>query len=116
MVIIGAGNSGLMAACRASKMGLKVLCIEKHNLEGGAAQSFVRGRFEFEASLHEKASVALPPRVILPDVFHAVVGDTLQLFYRGLVEHPYPYFYNIEFRCDIGKNTPRYYEVTPTAE
>lgn len=53
VVIIGAGNSGLMAACRASKMGLKVLCIEKHNLEGGAAQSFVRGRFEFEASLHE---------------------------------------------------------------
>ena len=53
VVVIGAGNSGLMAACRASKMGLKVLCIEKHNLEGGAAQSFVRGRFEFEATLHE---------------------------------------------------------------
>ena len=71
---------------------------------------------QIDAAIYEKASVALPPRVILPDVFHAVVGDTLQLFYRGLVEHPYPYFYNIEFRCDIGKNTPRYYEVTPTAE
>ena len=53
VVVIGAGNSGLMTACRASKMGLKVLCIEKHNMEGGAAQSFVRGRFEFEATLHE---------------------------------------------------------------
>lgn len=71
---------------------------------------------QIDAAIYEKASVALPPRVILPDVFHAVVGDTLQLFYRGLVEHPYPYFYNIEFRCDIGKNMPRYYEVTPTAE
>ena len=53
VVVIGAGNAGLMASCRASKMGLKTLCIEKHNLEGGAAQSFVRGRFEFEATLHE---------------------------------------------------------------
>lgn len=71
---------------------------------------------QIDEALHEKASPALPPRVILPDVFHAVVGDTLQLFYRGIVEHPYPYFYNIEFKCDIGKNTLRYYEVTPTAD
>ncbi len=56
----------------------------------------------------------LPPRVILPDMYHAVVGDTLQLFYRGIVEHPAPYFFNIEVKCDIGKNTARYYEVTPT--
>ena len=53
------------------------------------------------------------PRVILPDIFHAVVGDTLQLFYRGLIEHPNPYNYNIEVICNIGKNTPRYFEVTP---
>lgn len=71
---------------------------------------------QIESALYEKASPALPPRVILPDVFHAVVGDTLQLFYRGIVEHPYPYLYNIEFRCDIGKNTPRYFEVTPIAD
>lgn len=69
---------------------------------------------QIEEALHEKASPAMPPRVILPDIFHAVVGDTLQLFYRGIVEHPYPYFYNIEVKCDIGKNTARYYEVTPT--
>jgi len=71
---------------------------------------------QIDEALQEKVSPALPPRVILPDVFHAVVGDTLQLFYRGIVEHPYPYFYNIEFRCDIGKNTPRYFEVTPIAD
>ena len=53
LIVIGAGNGGLMAACRASKMGLRTLVIEKHNLPGGAASSFVRGRFEFEASLHE---------------------------------------------------------------
>ena len=27
--------------------------LEKHNIPGGFATSFVRGRFEFEASLHE---------------------------------------------------------------
>ena len=53
LIVIGAGNGGLMTACRASKLGLKVLVIEKHNLPGGAATSFVRGRFEFDASLHE---------------------------------------------------------------
>ncbi len=53
LIVIGAGNGGLMTACRASKMGLKTLVIERHNLPGGAASSFVRGRFEFDASLHE---------------------------------------------------------------
>ena len=56
LIVIGAGNSGLMAACRASRMGLKTLVIERHNMPGGAASSFVRGRFEFEASLHEVPS------------------------------------------------------------
>ena len=42
-----------MAALRASKLGLKTLVIEKNNTVGGCAASFVRGRFEFEASLHE---------------------------------------------------------------
>ncbi len=53
LIVIGAGNGGLMSACRASQLGLKVLVVERHNLPGGAASSFVRGRFEFDASLHE---------------------------------------------------------------
>jgi len=53
VIVIGAGNGGLMAALRASKLGLKTLVIERNNTVGGAAASFVRGRFEFEASLHE---------------------------------------------------------------
>lgn len=55
------------------------------------------------------------PRIVLPDNIYGVVGDTLQLFYRGLIEHPYPYIYNIEISCDIGKQTPRYFEVIPTS-
>jgi len=53
LVVIGAGNGGLMTAARASQLGLKTLVVERHNMPGGAATSFVRGRFEFDASLHE---------------------------------------------------------------
>ncbi len=53
LIVIGAGNGGLMTACRAAQLGLKVLVVERHNMPGGAATSFVRGRFEFDASLHE---------------------------------------------------------------
>ncbi|MFX0070392.1 MAG: phytoene desaturase family protein [Candidatus Hermodarchaeota archaeon] len=53
VVVIGAGNGGLTAAVKLAKSGIKVLLLEQHNLPGGFATSFVRGRFEFEASLHE---------------------------------------------------------------
>ena len=52
-VVIGAGNGGLVAAIRLLQGGTKTLLVEKHNLPGGFATSFKRGRFEFEASLHE---------------------------------------------------------------
>lgn len=53
VVVVGGGNGGLTAAATMAKAGYKTLMIEKHNLPGGCATSFVRGRFEFEASLHE---------------------------------------------------------------
>ena len=56
VIVIGAGNGGLVAAATAAKLGKKVLLVERHNLPGGAASSFVRGRFEFETSLHELAA------------------------------------------------------------
>ena len=52
-VVIGAGNGGLAAAIRILQGGYSCLLLEKHNLPGGFATSFKRGRFEFEASLHE---------------------------------------------------------------
>lgn len=54
-IVIGAGNGGLTAACTVAKAGKKVLLIEQHNLPGGVASSFKRGRFEFETALHEYA-------------------------------------------------------------
>jgi len=59
-VVIGAGNGGLTAAARLAVSGARVLLLERHNLPGGFATSFVRGRFEFEASLHQLADVGSP--------------------------------------------------------
>ncbi len=56
-VVIGAGNGGLSAAASLAKAGKSVLLVEQHNLPGGFASSFVRGRFEFEPSLHELCDV-----------------------------------------------------------
>ena len=52
-VVIGAGNGGMAAACQIAVGGKSVLLLEQHNIVGGFSTSFVRGRFEFEASLHE---------------------------------------------------------------
>lgn len=53
IVVVGAGNGGLSAAAYLSKHNKKVLVVEQNNAPGGCATSFVRGRFEFEATLHE---------------------------------------------------------------
>ena len=57
VIVVGAGNGGLAAAANTAKAGLKTLLLEKHNIPGGCATSFKRGRFEFEPSLHELCSV-----------------------------------------------------------
>ena len=72
VVVVGAGNGGLSAAAYLAKAGKKVLVLEKHNLPGGCATSFRRGRFEFEPSLHELCSVGTADR---PDVVYKVFDD-----------------------------------------
>ncbi|MHA1257551.1 MAG: phytoene desaturase family protein, partial [Promethearchaeota archaeon] len=61
-IVIGAGNGGLAATAQLAKNGVKVLLVEQHNLPGGFATSFVRGRFEFETSLHQIDSYGPEPK------------------------------------------------------
>ncbi|MBQ0018355.1 MAG: NAD(P)/FAD-dependent oxidoreductase [Clostridiales bacterium] len=57
VVVVGSGNAGLSAAVSCVVQGKKTLLIEKHNLPGGVASSFSRGRFEFDPSVHEICDV-----------------------------------------------------------
>ncbi|KUN67290.1 hypothetical protein AQJ46_23665 [Streptomyces canus] len=40
-------------------LGLRTLLAERHNVPGGCATSFRRGRFEFETALHQLSGVGL---------------------------------------------------------
>ncbi len=60
VVVIGAGNGGLTAAATLAKQGLRALLLERHNIPGGCATSFIRGRFEFEVALHQLSGMGNP--------------------------------------------------------
>lgn len=70
------------------------------------------------ASVEAADDASLPPpvEVSLPDTVYAVVGDTLQLFYRGMVKAFDPYAYNLFVTCAKGRAYQRYFEYTPTAD
>jgi phytoene dehydrogenase-like protein/ferredoxin-NADP reductase len=57
VIVVGAGLGGLSAATFLSQAGRQVLLLEKHNVPGGYASSFLRGRFEFDVALHELSGV-----------------------------------------------------------
>ncbi|MCR5079632.1 MAG: NAD(P)/FAD-dependent oxidoreductase [Bacilli bacterium] len=57
VVVIGAALAGCAAALTLASKGKKVLVLERHNLPGGVATSFVRGGVEMEATLHEMMSI-----------------------------------------------------------
>ena len=61
-VVIGAGNGGLTASAGLAQKGLNVLLLERHNIPGGCATSFCRGRFEFEVALHQLSGMGTPEK------------------------------------------------------
>ena len=76
VIVIGAGNGGLMSALTLQEKGKKVLLIEKENYVGGLSHSFVRGRFEFDLGL----------RGMLGYENNATQGSLYHLFLRHQLE------------------------------
>ena len=74
VIVIGAGNGGLAAAANCAKAGLSTLLLERHNIPGGSASSFVRGRFEFEPSLHELSGIGTPEEPGMVDEMFTRLG------------------------------------------
>lgn len=62
VIVIGAGNGGMTAALTVARAGKKVLLLESHNVPGGCATSFIRGRFEFEVALHQLSGIGTPEK------------------------------------------------------
>lgn len=57
VVVIGGALAGMSCALSLASQGADVLILERHNLPGGIATSFVRGGVEMEATLHEMMSL-----------------------------------------------------------
>lgn len=89
VVVVGAGLGGLTSAAFLAKEGKKVLVTERHYVPGGYASSFLRGRFEFEISLHELSGLGSeddpgPVRRLLNSIGVTEKVDFIQIpeFYR----------------------------------
>ncbi len=92
-IVVGSGLGGLSAALKLANDGAKTLLLEQHNVPGGFATSFVRGRFEFEVSLHELSDVGPPDKkgavrrfledelnmdvdfLPVPEAYHLILSD-----------------------------------------
>lgn len=57
VIVIGGALAGMSCAMRLASEGKSVLVLERHNLPGGCATSFVRSGIEMEATLHEMMSL-----------------------------------------------------------
>ncbi len=102
-IVVGAGLGGLAAATTMAHNGLRVLLLERHNVPGGYATSFVRGRaaggqpYEFEVALHELSGIG-PPEArgnVYRVLEHLGVADKVEFLhvpnlYRAVFPDPSP--------------------------
>ena len=109
-IVIGAGLGGLAAATTLAHNGLSTLLLEQHNVPGGYATSFVRGRFEFEVALHELSGIGPPGSRgnvyrVLDHLGVAEKVDFLHVpeLYRAVFLEPSP---GRDTRCDLDVTLP----------
>ncbi len=102
-VVIGAGNGGLTAALTLAKAGRRILLLERHNVPGGCATSFVRGRFEFEVALHQLSGLGSvdrpgPLRVLLSEM--GVIDKLAFVEMENLYRVSYPGVLDITLKAE----------------
>lgn len=73
-IVIGAGNAGLAAATSLQRSGVQTLLLERHNIPGGCATSFVRGDFEFEVALHQLSGLGTEKKPFIMRQVFAQLG------------------------------------------
>ncbi len=105
-VVIGAGNGGLTAGLTLARAGVKTLMLERHNIPGGCATSFVRGRFEFEVALHQLSGMGTesfpgPLRSMLNDL--NVIKDLEFVQMENLYRAVIPGQMDITLKADRGQ-------------
>ncbi|GAA3943798.1 NAD(P)/FAD-dependent oxidoreductase [Litoribacillus peritrichatus] len=85
VIVIGAGNAGLTAAVSAQRNGARTLLLERHNIPGGCATSFVRGNFEFEVALHQLSGMGTDEKpFILRQIFEKLgIMDKIEVVHEG---------------------------------
>lgn len=77
VIVIGAAPAGLTCAIELAKKGKDVLVLERHNLPGGVASSFVRDGVEFEATLHELFNCGDDERTINLNKFFKSINEPI---------------------------------------
>jgi len=101
VIVVGAGNGGLSAALTLALKGLRVLILERHNIPGGSATSFCRGRFEFEVALHQLSGMGTPQKPgplrsllaklgVLDDVEFTEMADLYRVFIPDKIDITLP--------------------------
>jgi len=103
VIVIGAGNGGLTASAAMAQKGLNVLLLERHNIPGGCATSFCRGRFEFEVALHQLSGIGTvdkpgPLRLALNSL--GVLDDLTFVEMPDLYSVSMPDGFKVTFRTD----------------
>lgn len=77
-VVIGASLAGLTSALVLASKGYKVLVLEKNNLPGGFATSFVRNKIEMDASLDLIMSIGQPHKPLKIRSFFEEMGIKIE--------------------------------------
>ncbi|MFZ2417084.1 MAG: NAD(P)/FAD-dependent oxidoreductase [Smithellaceae bacterium] len=104
VVVIGAGNGGLTAAAGLAKRGHKTLLLERHNVPGGCATSFIRGRFEFEVALHQLSGMGFPE---FPGPLRGLLTDLGVMDKIEFIQQPNLYRVFIPGKLDINLKAER---------